>query len=243
MLTVRHSAIAGLVQHYRSKSRGRSQSRLKTGGEIAAAALAGAAGSKLWDRHKDKKAAREQSRDLDDGQYYSDPDHRDYRSRSRTRSRSHSHSRSGTHRSSTYPREANPELGLVEYGDAPLSPSGYGSASDDRRPRHRHHTPSHSPSVASDKAAKKKRSRSRLRDAAVGVLGAGAAAIGLKKYNDAKKEREKSRERDRSRDRSRDRGSEDIDPRDGDDARREERRRQRRSRERERRRMFSHSPV
>ncbi|KAH8671322.1 hypothetical protein BX600DRAFT_510005 [Xylariales sp. PMI_506] len=211
-------AIAGLVQHYRSKSRGasRSKSRLRTGAEIAAAGLTGAAASKLWERHKEKQA-REHARDVDD-EYYSDRDGGYSPSRSRSRSRNRSRARSFSSR-----EHANPELGLVEYGATPLSPSGYDSASEDRRHRHRHR----SASVASDQEAKRKRSKSRLREAAAGVLGAGAAAIGLKKYNDAKKEREKSRERD-ARDRSEERREA--------DEKKEARRRDRRSRDRERRR-------
>ena len=166
------SAIAGLVQHYRSKSRGgsRSKSRLRTGSsiqsppipgpqestkhfhlgaEIAGAALTGAAASKLWERHKEKKA-REHDREVDD-QYSRD---RGY-SHSRSRSRSYSRPRSR----GLNPRDpADRELGLVEYGASPLPPGrGYDSAVDRHRGRDR------SASVGSDKSVKNKRSRSRLR--------------------------------------------------------------------------------
>jgi hypothetical protein len=85
--------------------------------------------------------------------------------------------------------------------------------------------------VVVEKEVKRERSKSRLRQAAAGVLGAGAAAIGLKKYNDAKKEREKSTERGGSHDRR------DSEERKGD------RKRDRRSRDRERRRTLSCVPV
>ncbi|KAK8048733.1 hypothetical protein PG994_010463 [Apiospora phragmitis] len=226
-------AVAGLVQHYRSKSRGksRSKSRVRTGAEIAAASLTGAAASKLWERHKDKKEARE--RKVDD-EYYSDRDHRDRGySSSRSRSRSQSRSRSRA-RSFTTQEGANRELGLVEYGNDPLSPpaSGYESAGELRhRPRPRHRAES----VASDPEAKRKRSKSRLREAAAGVLGASAAAIGLKKYNDVKKEKEMSRERSRERLVGR---SMERERHENDDVWRETRRRDRRSRERQRQRKL-----
>lgn len=81
-----------------------------------------------------------------------------------------------------------------------------------------------------------KRSKSRLREAAAGVLGASAAAIGIKKYHDAKKEPETPRDLDRetTREKSREKS---IDMAGEEAARREERRRERRSRERQRRRM------
>ncbi|KAI1081472.1 hypothetical protein F5B20DRAFT_588538 [Whalleya microplaca] len=217
-------AVAGLVNHYRSKSRGksRSKSRLRTGAEIAAAGLTGAAASKLWERHKDKKD-RDHHRELDDEHYDRDP------SLSRSRSKSRSHSRHSHSRDSTADRELGlvPVIPGVEYGSEPLD--GYESASEERRhrPHHRHRQ-----SSPSDQETPKKRSQSRLREVAAAGLGTAAAAIGLKKYHD----RQKSKERDeRSRDRSGDRslGRED---RDRERDRGKDKGKSRRSRDRERRR-------
>ncbi|OAA58936.1 hypothetical protein SPI_06138 [Niveomyces insectorum RCEF 264] len=129
------AAVAGLVHHFRSKSRGhdgkpRSHSRLRTGAEIAAAGLAGAAAKKLYDRHKDKK---ERERELQDcelherGSSYDEYDgyesdrRRRRRSGSRSRSRSRSAPSPGAVRSPyPPPAGADAELGLVEYGAQPL---------------------------------------------------------------------------------------------------------------------------
>ncbi|KAI0008092.1 hypothetical protein F4779DRAFT_618966 [Xylariaceae sp. FL0662B] len=211
-------AVAGLVNHYRSKSRGksRSKSRLRTGAEIAAAGLTGAAASKLWENHKEKKE-REHHRETSDEHH--DRDLSSSRSRSKSRSHSrHSHSRDST---------ADRELGLVpvEYGSDPLD--SYDSTSDERRHRpHRHRRTS----SASDREAQKKRSHSRLREVAAAGLGTAAAAIGIKKYQD----RQKSKERDeRSRERSRDRS---LGREDRDRDRERDKGKSRRSRDRERRR-------
>ncbi|KAI0156966.1 hypothetical protein GGR57DRAFT_511282 [Xylariaceae sp. FL1272] len=205
------AALAGLVQHYRSKSRGksRSKSRLRTGAEIAAAGLTGAAATKLWERHKDNK-----DRELSDDEL----SHRD-RSYSRSRSRSRSLGRN------SYPRDpsADPELGLVrmpdvQYGSEPLD---YDSASEERR-RRRHRRRSTS---VTDPKPEKKRSKSRLREVAAAGLGTAAAAIGIKKYSDRQKskDREAAKSREPSVESSRSRE-------------RKERKRERRSRDRERRR-------
>ncbi|KAI1211526.1 uncharacterized protein F4807DRAFT_458421 [Annulohypoxylon truncatum] len=189
------SALAGVVEHYRSKSRGksRSKSRLRTGAEIAAAGLTGAAASKIWDRHNDKKE-REHDRELDEE--YSDRDH----DRGYSRSRSRSHSRSLSRHSRSRDSTADKELGLVpypgvEYGSQPLEDHESASGEPRRRTRHRRR----STSATSDRETRKKRSRSTLRDVAAAGLGTAAAAIGLKKYNDRQKskEREKDREKDR----------------------------------------------
>ncbi|KAI1459194.1 hypothetical protein F4805DRAFT_473520 [Annulohypoxylon moriforme] len=227
------SALAGVVEHYRSKSRGksRSKSRLRTGAEIAAAGLTGAAASKIWDRHKEKKE-REHDRELDEEEY-SDRDHDRGYSRSRSHSRSlsrHSHSRDST---------ADRELGLVpypgvEYGSQPLE--GYESASDEPRRRTRHRR--RSTSATSDREARKKRSRSTLRDVAAAGLGTAAAAIGLKKYQDRQKSKEREKDREdkgKSRDRSRNRS---LDRED----RNREKRKARRSRDRERMRYEEEAP-
>ncbi|KAJ4396451.1 hypothetical protein N0V93_000670 [Gnomoniopsis smithogilvyi] len=133
------AAVAGLVQHFRNKSKARSESgkgsksrsrsRLRTGAEIVAAGLAGAAGKKLYDKHRNKQdASRERERELSDEEYEREQRERDTRSRSRSRrggrrdtarSRSRSVSRSRSRsRNPHHPTTAaaDPELGLVEYG-------------------------------------------------------------------------------------------------------------------------------
>ncbi|KAI0908166.1 hypothetical protein F4823DRAFT_600376 [Ustulina deusta] len=213
------AALAGLVHHYRSKSRGksRSQSRLRTGAEIAAAGLTGAAATKLWERHKDKKDR--ENRAASDDEHYS-------RDRSISRSRSRSRSLGRHHR----PQDptADKELGLVrvpdvQYGSEPLEP--YESASEEPRRRRHKHRQQHRSSSASDGEIRKKRSRSTLRDIAAAGLGTAAAAVGIKKYSDHQKSKERgerpSQERSVGQSRSRDRS---------------DRARDRRSRDRERRR-------
>jgi hypothetical protein len=263
------AAVAGLVQHFRSKSRGRqasgsksrSRSRLRTGAEIVAAGLAGAAGKKLYDRSKDKKEERE--RELSDEEHereYRERERsRSRRDRSRSRSRSRSHSRSRSRPPiPTSAAAADPELGLVEYGGHPLyserdgdyrprtAERGYESAEDRRRRRKERLARQRSQSRGLDsddddgvhdekeeRKDKRARSRSRFRDMAAGAAAAGAAAIGLKKYGDAKKDKERaeSRSRELSRERSRER-SRDREERERD---REARARDRGERDRDRR--------
>ncbi|KAI1152000.1 hypothetical protein F4825DRAFT_476428 [Nemania diffusa] len=194
------AAVAGLVHHYRSKSRA----------EIAAAGLTGAAATKLWERHKEKKDR--ESREISEDEYSN-------RDRSISRSRSRSRSLGRNYRPQDPP--ADRELGLVrvpdvEYGSEPLEP--YDSPSEEpRRHRHKHR---HQSTSSSDREVSKKRSRSVL---AAG-LGTAAAAIGIKKYADRKKSKDRSeRSRDRSVGQSRSRD-------------RSDRARDRRSRDRERRR-------
>ncbi|KAI0421401.1 hypothetical protein F5X98DRAFT_370977 [Xylaria grammica] len=196
------AALAGLVHHYRSKSRS---------AEIAAAGLTGAAATKLWERHRDKKD-RENHAASDDESY----------SRDRSISRSQSRSRSLGRHHHTRDSTADRELGLVhvpdvEYGSEPLEP--YESASEEpRRLRHKHRH-RHRSASSSDGQARKKRSKSALRDVAAAGLGTAAAAIGIKKLSDHQRNKERgeissersvrqSRSRDRS-DRARDRRSRD----------------------------------
>ncbi|KAI0845962.1 hypothetical protein F5Y00DRAFT_272334 [Daldinia vernicosa] len=220
-------AVAGIVKHYRSKSRGksRSKSRLRTGAEIAAAGLTGAAAEKLWERHKEKKESKEREHHRDSDDEYYDRDRGYSRSRSRSRSLSrHSHSRDST---------ADRELGLVpvvpgvEYGSKPIE--GYESATEEprRRRKHDHRSPS-----TSDREARKKRSRSRLRGVTAAGIGTAAAAMGIKKYQDRQKSKEREgKSREASRDRSLDREDRD-----------KEKRKARRSRDRERRRYEEEAP-
>lgn len=93
------ATVAGLVEHYRSKSRGRSQSRLRTGGIVAATGLAGAAVAGLYENRKAKQDAADNARGRSDT------------SRSRSRARSRSRGFSSTR---------DPELGMVEYGGDPV---------------------------------------------------------------------------------------------------------------------------
>lgn len=246
------AAVAGLVEHFRNKSKARdgksrSRSRLRTGAEIVAAGLAGAAAKKLYDRHQEKKE-HEDERDVSDAdEYYRDDDRR-HRSRSRS-----VNSRSAAR--TPYPEAArgpaDPELGMVEYGAHPLysdpapypeyngyGPSegaerGYDSATEGRR-RHRRRGGDDS-DAETEREATKKRSRSRLRDLATGAAAAGAAAIGIKKYQDSKKEKERSRERSRRRD-ERDRDGDSDRDADYNTERERERERLRHRRDRDRRR-------
>ena len=129
------AAVAGIVHHLRSKSRqrdgkARSHSRIRTGAEIAAAGLAGAAAKKIYDKHQDKKEVerdRELNRELDYSDEYGDDrgrhsDRHSTRSLSRSRSRSRSaHPHFGSARAPYPPSNADAdELGLVEYGSQPL---------------------------------------------------------------------------------------------------------------------------
>ncbi|KAK1770883.1 hypothetical protein QBC33DRAFT_597404 [Phialemonium atrogriseum] len=215
------AAVAGLVKHFRDKSKGRnnsksrSRSRLRTGAEIVAAGLAGAAGKKLYDRHHEKK---ERERELDSEEEYEREEERRNRHRSRSRSLSRS-ARSPFPEAST----ADPELGMVEYGTQPLyveppypqhgHGSGAGGARDydsaaeesrsHRRHRNGHHRSRSSDSESSDKEVDRKRSRSRLRNVAAGAAAAGAAAIGIKKYRDNKKAKARDDDEDEEEDRRR----------------------------------------
>lgn len=95
------AAVAGIVHHFRSKSRqrdgkARSHSRIRTGAEIAAAGLAGAAAKKIYDKHQDKKDAErdhELNRELDYSDEYDD-DRGRHSGRHSTHSLSRSRSRS-----------------------------------------------------------------------------------------------------------------------------------------------------
>lgn len=222
------AATAGIIKHFRDKSksksrhgsRSRSKSMLRRGAEVAGVAAAAGVANKLWKNHKDKKEARDYS-PSDDGRDH----HRRSRSRggsrgvsrdrsrdramsrdrgmSRTRSRSRSMARSPHS-----PSGADPELGLVEYGNDPLpsEPSSsaarrhHESATEDRRRRRRRRRDLSGSSSPEDQ--ERKRSKSRLRDMAA----AGAAAFGIKEFKD-RKDQEKREKRSRER-RSRERGDE-----------------------------------
>ena len=202
------AAVAGVAKHFhdkRSRSRGggksRSRSRLRTAAGIGGAAAAAGLAHKAWKSHKDKKEReRSQSRGLS----------RDSAGSRFSRSRSQSQARS-LHSD----RGPDPELGLVEYGNEPFSPTDghpanyseeqrYESEADARRRRRQRARDRDRSASGSDEGTKRKssRSRSRLRDLAA----SGAAAIGIKEYKDkkdAEKREKRSRERRKEEDRRR----------------------------------------
>ncbi|KAF4120057.1 hypothetical protein GMORB2_3468 [Geosmithia morbida] len=187
------AATAGIANHIRSKSRGgsRSKSRLRRVAEMGgAAALAGVAGKAYQHHQKKKSRSAERSRDLGGDDEESDHGHNHRRSSharsSRTRSRSTARS---LHRSDA---GSEPQLGLVEYGHGPLSPSQRSEQQtyEDEERRHRRRkrrgSPGQSDYESTDASSWRSRSRSRIRDMAA----AGATALGIKEYKD-KKDQEK----------------------------------------------------
>ncbi|PNP39625.1 hypothetical protein TGAMA5MH_08442 [Trichoderma gamsii] len=222
------AATAGLVKHFRDKSKSRSKSRhgsrsrskstLRRGAELAAGAAAVGVAGKMWKDHHDKKKDREREESTSRG--YSDEDHEYDRHNSHSRSRSRSRSRA---RSLYSEAVADPGLGLIEYGHDPLPPDprsptgqGYESEAEERR-RNRRRRRERDPSSSSESNEERKRSRSRLRDSAA----AGAAAAGIKEYKDRK---ERERKEEARREEKREERKED---------RKERRSKERRSRERE----------
>lgn len=196
------AATAGIVKHFRDKSRSksrgssrsRSKSRIRRVAEIGGVAAAAGVANKLWKNHQEKKeGTRDLSENGDD-----DDRRRDSRSRGGGRGRGRGRSLSGSrHRSrsrsisrSPYsPSGADPELGLVEYGTDPLyresrrdvAPEDVtdSEAEERRRERRRRRRRDRSVSASgSDDQHERKRSKSRLRDMAA----AGAAAIGIKEF-------------------------------------------------------------
>ncbi|PTB41101.1 hypothetical protein M441DRAFT_80518 [Trichoderma asperellum CBS 433.97] len=201
------AATAGIVKHFRDKSKSRSKSRhsrhgsrsrsksaLRRGAELAAGAAAVGVAGKMWKDHHDKKKERERGESASRG--YSDED-REYDGHN-------SHS-------------------LIEYGHDPLPPDprsptgqGYESEAEERR-RNRRRRRERDPSSSSESDEERKRSRSQLRDMAA----AGAAAAGIKEYKDRK---ERERREEERREEKREERKED---------RKERRSKERRSRERE----------
>lgn len=107
------AAVAGTVEHFRSKSRERSggersKSRIRTGAEIAASGLAGAAVAGLHENRTAKEALRTARAEIR-------MEHGRSRPRHGTRNRSGSRSR-GTYSDPG----ADPELGMVQYGTEPV---------------------------------------------------------------------------------------------------------------------------
>ncbi|KAL6857473.1 hypothetical protein ACO1O0_004909 [Amphichorda felina] len=203
------AATAGLVHHYRKKSRSRhgsrsrSKSKIRRAAEIGGAAAAAGVAAKVWKNHKEKKEG-EKSRERSRGRSFSDDESNYHRRRSMdsiSRSPSRSRSRSQARSLRRQDHGTDPELGLVEYGRDPLSPDrsnrGYESEAEERRRRRRRRDRSASGNESDDE---RPRSKSRLRNMAA----AGAAAMGIKEFKD-RKDREK-RERKSREGQSRDRG-------------------------------------
>lgn len=152
--------VGGLVEHFRNKSRGRSKSRLRTGGVAAATGLVGAAAAGIYEARKARQDAQDAAA------------RRSSRSRSRARS---------LHNDDP---AVDPELGMVEYGGAPVY----------TQPRDLYYDPA---AAAAERSRERRasRSRSRVRDIASGALATGAAAIGINKYQKRREEKRAERER------------------------------------------------
>lgn len=218
------AATAGIIKHFRDKSksksksrhgsRSRSKSRLRRVAEIGGVAAAAGVANKLWKNHKEKK---ENTRDLSasgDDEYYR---RRDSRSRHRSVSGGRHRSRSRSMARSPYAQPgADPELGLVEYGNDPLYPESRDalarrdveSEAEDRRRerrRRRRRDRSASASGSDDDGHERKRSKSRLRDMAAAGAAAGAAAMGIKEFKDRKDRKDQDKRDRRSRERDEDR--------------------------------------
>lgn len=211
------AATAGVIKHFRDKSksksrhgsRSRSKSRLRRVAEIGGVAAAAGVANKLWKNHKEKK---ENTRDLSasgDDDYYR---RRDSRSRHRSRSGSRHRSRSRSMARSPYTQPgADPELGLVEYGNDPLYPESRDALArrdveaegeDRRRDRRRRRRRDRSASASgTEDEHERKRSRSRLRDMVAGGAAAGAAAMGIKEFKDRKDKKDQDKRDRRSRER------------------------------------------
>ncbi|RDW91095.1 hypothetical protein BP5796_02260 [Coleophoma crateriformis] len=206
------AAVAGVVEHFRNKSRkrsgSRSKSRIRTGAEIAASGLAGAAVAGLYENRKAKEEREEELI-------------QEKRERRRSRSRATSvgaYSDPGV----------DPELGMVEYGGTPVytqqtttyrehydpaiaagAGAAYGASRHHHRSRSRRSRRGDSYSSSSDDGRRRHRSRSRsrsqsrVRDIAGAALGTGAAAIGIHQYKKRKEKKEADRERERERERRR----------------------------------------
>lgn len=190
------AAVAGIVEHFRNKSKkrdgSRSKSRIRTGAEIAAAGLAGAGVAGLYENRKAKEDRETEEVEA-----------RRERRRSRSRARS-----VGTYSDPG----VDPELGMVQYGTEPVYThpgyydpalaAGAGAAYGATR-EHRPHSGRrrHSSESSSERGGtrKKSRSRSRVRDIAGAAAGTAAAAIGINQYRKRKEKKEAEREKERRR--------------------------------------------
>ncbi|KAL3424238.1 hypothetical protein PVAG01_03519 [Phlyctema vagabunda] len=203
------AAVAGVVEHFRSKSRkrsgSRSKSRIRTGAEIAASGIAGAAVAGLYENRKAKEEKEEEITRV--------------KKVKKERRRSRSRATSVTAYSDP---GIDPELGMVEYGGTPVytqqtttyrennydpalvtAGAGAGAAyGATRHSRSRSHRRRRSYSSSSDEGRRRRsrsRSRSRVRDIAGAALGTGAAAIGINQYKKRKEKKDAERERERER--------------------------------------------
>lgn len=181
------AAVAGVVDHVRSRSRGgRSRSRFRTGAPIAAAGIGGAALAGLYEHQKAKKEAREineeRARSASRGGFTED--------RQSRRSMSRDPSRQGR--------------GLIEYGDDPIGPAGQyerpqsrGSYYDQYASRRRSRSGSDSMSPRRHRYSSRSRSRDRAADAAAGAGIAGVAAHEASQRRDRKRaERQRRNDED-----------------------------------------------
>lgn len=177
------AALAGIADHQRNKSRGRSRSksRIREGVPIVAAGLGSAAVAGLYETFKARKEkARSASR-------AAEKEKERARSVSRSRSRSRSRDRSG---SVGYagPRAAA-DAAMIEYGADPL----YTRDHDRRRSRSRGRSRSSSGSDRRHRHHSGSRSRSRSRGAQLATAAAAAGVTGLA-VNEARKRRERKKE-------------------------------------------------
>ncbi|KAF2822809.1 hypothetical protein CC86DRAFT_457991 [Ophiobolus disseminans] len=182
------AAVAGLMQHNRSKSRkrkgGRSRSRVREGVPIAAAGVAGAAVTGLYERHKAKKETRALSRS---------------RSRSKSRSRSRSVLSRLTGRSRSRRGSTASEPVLVEYGGDPI----YTDPATRSRSRGRRRRGSSSSSDGR-RHGSRSRSRSKSRARSVAETAAVAGVAGLAAHEAAKRRDRKKAEKEREKRRDED---------------------------------------
>jgi Domain of unknwon function (DUF3824) len=194
------AAVAGIVEHFRNKSKkrdgSRSKSRIRTGAEIAAAGLAGAGVAGLYEGRKAKE-------DREEAEHEARRERRRSRSRSRARSVG-AYSDPGV----------DPELGMVQYGTEPVythpnyydpavaagAGAAYGATREHRSHRSHGGRRRHSSESSSERDTRKKsRSRSRVRDIAGVAAGTAAAAIGINQYKKRKEKKEAEREKERRR--------------------------------------------
>ncbi|KAH8586651.1 hypothetical protein B0O99DRAFT_695285 [Bisporella sp. PMI_857] len=193
------AAVAGVVNHFRNKSKSRngerSKSRIRTGAEIAGAGLAGAAVAGLYENRKAKEEA-----DIEET--------RIRKERRKSKSRNRDRSLGGY-------SEPDPELGMVQYGTDPVythsqtttygrgyepydpALTGAGAGAAYGHARERGHRRRDSSSSSDDHG--RSRSRSRVRDFATAGIATGAAAIGVNEYKKRKERKEAERERERRR--------------------------------------------
>ncbi|KAJ5920976.1 hypothetical protein N7466_009302 [Penicillium verhagenii] len=197
------AAVAGLVEHHRSKSRSRkgerSHSRLRQALPVLAAGLGTAAATGIWEKRKAEKEGKE--------------------SKSRGTSRS-GRSRSRGAPDAAYPDPTRDSAGLIEYGRDPVTgsipaehyygaPAGADVAyySDEgqyngRRSRSRSRSRGvrdNDSSSGSESRRRHRKHRSRSRDIAGAALGAGGLGYVAHKYSQSRERKKAEQEDDRAR--------------------------------------------